>query len=608
MLMIALLCSFAGCKPVIDGNDPTQPPVNAQVYTDVPGVEVRVAQVCTENGITKLEVIWSNHTDHVVTYGEPYGIERFDGTQWVSCSKNETNAFITVGYSLEAGKEISKTYTISQMFDVSEPGIYRFCSSCSVYAQTNPRQDCKLWAQFTLGDVKCPEDSKETGTEVQWHARYIRTDGYLDGAEFPKVAVMKSAKELTDYYNANKDRFDLQRKESVYSDTTIGFLDACDEYDDGFFEENYLILLLLQEGSGSVRHEVINVTQMLDQRINISVIRELPEIGTSDMAQWHVILELSRDVLVENEEDVLVYLDGELRWDGSVIEPPEPEPVFQTPPEGTLRSQQGDVALTPAGYHWTVENSDGTETSTIADQVSRPLPRERLEPLVISSQYAETVYLPVAGSGVYEPTNTLGYLVKFAWGANPSRVTCTCWPDTVCQDSSVQGEEIFVDMDGGPFYAKEGGYIYEFAVTWDDTGAGYYGTANYYAYIIGGAEHSHQIAAQAQIVDTPVTGYCGNTQTTLYIGDKAYSFMYGNSVTLTDILVNLSYDPARLCRCQVEYTVDTEFGKGYGINLTQGYARCDKGQADLTQEQIDTIAQIIQWAEATNCQYPIQQY
>ena len=81
--------------------------------------------------------------------------------------------------------------------------------------------------------------------------------------------------------------------------------------------------------------------------------------------------------------------------------------------------------------------------------------------------------------------------------------------------------------------------------------------------------------------------------------------MYGCSVTLTDILVNLDYDPMHVCRCRPEYTVDTEFGTGYGINLTAGYARCDKGQADLTQEQIDTIAEIIEWAKTTNCKYPI---
>ena len=118
-------------------------------------------------------------------------------------------------------------------------------------------------------------------------------------------------------------------------------------------------------------------------------------------------------------------------------------------------------------------------------------------------------------------------------------------------------------------------------------------------------EHSHQVAEEPQTVEDPVSGYCGNTQTTLHIGEKEYTFMYGNSVALTDILINLNYDPVKVCRCLPEYTVDTEFGKGYGVNLTEGYARCEKGQADLTREQIERIAEIISWAETTNGKYPI---
>ena len=95
------------------------------------------------------------------------------------------------------------------------------------------------------------------------------------------------------------------------------------------------------------------------------------------------------------------------------------------------------------------------------------------------------------------------------------------------------------------------------------------------------------------------------TQTTLYINGKEYTFMYGYSVTLTDLLANLDYNPDKVCRCMAQYKADTEFGKNYHIHLEYGFVRCDKGQADLTQEQIDTIAEIIEWAETTNCKYPI---
>ena len=63
---------------------------------------------------------------------------------------------------------------------------------------------------------------------------------------------------------------------------------------------------------------------------------------------------------------------------------------------------------------------------------------------------------------------------------------------------------------------------------------------------------------------------------------------------LTDILINLKYNPMRICRCFPEFTVRTEFGEPYGVNLSQGYARCDDGQADLTAEQIEEIQKILE--------------
>ena len=106
-------------------------------------------------------------------------------------------------------------------------------------------------------------------------------------------------------------------------------------------------------------------------------------------------------------------------------------------------------------------------------------------------------------------------------------------------------------------------------------------------------DHVHELADEPQTVASPIQGYCGNTQTTIYTEEGEYTFCYDDSVALTDILVNLDYRPEELCKCASEVTVDTEFGKGYGLNLSSGFARCEKGQADLTEEQCDKIREII---------------
>ncbi len=112
--------------------------------------------------------------------------------------------------------------------------------------------------------------------------------------------------------------------------------------------------------------------------------------------------------------------------------------------------------------------------------------------------------------------------------------------------------------------------------------------------------HEHQLSAGDNILEHEDVGYCGNTVTTISyhpagINDgEAWekSFWGSPSVSLTDLLRYLDYSGGT-CRCMPEYTVDTEFGTGYGISLSEGYARYDGGQTDLTEEQIEEIQNIL---------------
>ncbi len=106
-------------------------------------------------------------------------------------------------------------------------------------------------------------------------------------------------------------------------------------------------------------------------------------------------------------------------------------------------------------------------------------------------------------------------------------------------------------------------------------------------------EDGHGPASQPLTVSDPVEGYCGNTVTSVTLDGKTYSFWGSDSVSLTDIVINLDYQ-AEVCRCPVEFTVDTEFGEGYGVNLTESFARCEAGQAPLTEEQAETIRAVLE--------------
>lgn len=282
-------------------------------------------------------------------------------------------------------------------------------------------------ADEVLGIGILGEDGAILASEsVDFNVQYIRTGTQNYEGSFPAVTVIHSTDDLTAYYEENKEQFYLERREDPASDTTIGYLDACDKYDNKFFENNALVFVVLEEGSGSTRHNVSTVKVDANGVMYINILSVEPEVGTCDMAYWHIMTEVPKNKAPENEESVVIYY-------------------------------------------------------------------------------------------------------------NDARI-----------------------------YNK----------------------------------HTHGPANEAQTVEDPVSGYCGNTQTTIYFDNgKSHTFMSGNSVTMTDILVNLKYDKNKLCKCLPEYKVDTEFGTGYGINLTEGYARCDKGQADLTQKQIDKLKEIILWAK-----------
>lgn len=106
-------------------------------------------------------------------------------------------------------------------------------------------------------------------------------------------------------------------------------------------------------------------------------------------------------------------------------------------------------------------------------------------------------------------------------------------------------------------------------------------------------DHSHRFAEPGEESGS-TAAYCGNMLTTVYLEKMNFTLAGSDSVRLTHILTNLPYDPNEVCRCMAEFTVDTEMCSGIEVNLTEGFARCEQGQAALTEEQAETIRTIIE--------------
>ena len=125
-----------------------------------------------------------------------------------------------------------------------------------------------------------------------FNAQYISTNGYSDGAIYPKKKLITSRAELDSYIAANKDSYDFAH----------GFTDTAAKYDDNWFSSHQLLVVVLEEGSGSISHTVAEVNGL-----GVTIQREIPEVTTCDMAEWHILIEVDKDKYVHSDFMVSTY-------------------------------------------------------------------------------------------------------------------------------------------------------------------------------------------------------------------------------------------------------------------------------------------------------------
>ena len=120
-----------------------------ETNTDFDGVSVRILNIAEDEGKTQLNVSWVNKTFYEVVYGESYDIEREQNGKWSSCAINGLN-FTAIGYKLGRKATQTKSYTLSNSFDISENGKYRFVTDCSVYDKGRGGESTKCCGRSLL--------------------------------------------------------------------------------------------------------------------------------------------------------------------------------------------------------------------------------------------------------------------------------------------------------------------------------------------------------------------------------------------------------------------------------------------------------------------------
>jgi uncharacterized protein YxeA len=120
-----------------------------------------------------------------------------------------------------------------------------------------------------------------------FNVQYLRTNKHEKRTIVTTVISSKS--KLEQYYeDACPNRY--YPDENVDYDAKI-FRDSIEKYTDGFFTDHYLVIVLLEENSGSIKHEV----EKIDEQGNIFIKRILPgDLMTTDMAEWHIVIEINK--------------------------------------------------------------------------------------------------------------------------------------------------------------------------------------------------------------------------------------------------------------------------------------------------------------------------
>jgi hypothetical protein len=128
------------------------------------------------------------------------------------------------------------------------------------------------------------------GTGINLNVHYVRTE-YVHNDKYsnsPNITVVSSKNDLQNYYEKNVPG--------------NNFFDVIKKYSDNYFSDNILLIIDLVEGSGSIRHKV----KKIEENGTIVIKRLLPEMGTSDMAAWSIIIELAKSLTPKQYRIVLV--------------------------------------------------------------------------------------------------------------------------------------------------------------------------------------------------------------------------------------------------------------------------------------------------------------
>ena len=154
---------------------------------------------------------------------------------------------------------------------------------------------------FKIGDHTLSPLPLDTFGYYWGDVQYVRTTGHAPDTEFPSSLIIRSKQELLDYYENNKAYYTMDSS----WDESPAFRDAIERYDDAYFADRELLIVRIEEPSGSIRHKVNFMRENYSEgawEVSITSFKSMYE--TEDMEQWHILIEMPEMLHTEPSEQI----------------------------------------------------------------------------------------------------------------------------------------------------------------------------------------------------------------------------------------------------------------------------------------------------------------
>ena len=146
-----------------------------------------------------------------------------------------------------------------------------------------------------MWDVVAPDDVI-TDIMINPYQLWFESDSYAqNGCLYGRLGYNSDRS-----YPYTKSVTTLAEWESLYLGCTAGsvsdggFTEGLSALDEAFFAEQSLLILYLEESSGSIRHSIGLVGIEKDQ-LSVTVTSKIPELCTDDMAYWAILIPISKE-------------------------------------------------------------------------------------------------------------------------------------------------------------------------------------------------------------------------------------------------------------------------------------------------------------------------